>query len=83
MDWRWTSPPGASRMGPPMKVVVNGENRDVPEGCTVSALVVELGLDGRPIAVEVNRRVVPRGEHPVTRLVKDDRVEVVHFVGGG
>lgn len=66
-----------------MKVVVNGQPRKVRDGASIADLVRELGLEGKPIAVEVNRRVIPRGEHGETRLADGDRVEVVHFVGGG
>lgn len=66
-----------------MTVVVNGQSREVPDGASVADLVRDLGLEAHPIAVEVNRRVVPRSEYEATPLAKDDRIEVVHFVGGG
>ena len=66
-----------------MKVVVNGESRNLREGATVADLVRELILEGRPIAVELNRQVVPRGEFPGQPLADGDRVEVIHIVGGG
>lgn len=69
-------------MSPPMKLVVNGESREL--ACrTVAELVRELGLEGRPLAVEVNRQVVPKSRHSETQLQEGDRIEVVHFVGGG
>lgn len=64
-------------------VVVNGEARAVAPGTTVAALIVQLGLGDRRVAVERNREVVPRAEHGTTVLAAGDRVELVTFVGGG
>jgi sulfur carrier protein len=66
-----------------MQVVVNGEPQDVTEGITVRELVERLGLTEGPVAVERNREVVPRAEHPTTALSPGDVLEIVHFVGGG
>ena len=64
-------------------VVVNGEERQVPAGTTVLALVELLGLGGRKVAVEKNREVVPRAQHASELLADGDRIELVTFVGGG
>jgi thiamine biosynthesis protein ThiS len=64
-------------------VVINGQPRSIPDGTTVAGLVGELGLGGKPVAVERNRSVVPRAEHATTVLAAGDRLEVVTFVGGG
>lgn len=66
-----------------MKVTVNGEPREIPAGLTVSGLVTHLGLTDGPVAVELNREVVPRAEHASTALSEGDELEIVHFVGGG
>ncbi len=66
-----------------MQLTVNGADRQVPDGITVGDLVVHLGLDGGPVAVERNREVVPRAEHASAVLREGDVVEIVHFVGGG
>ena len=66
-----------------VEIQVNGKARHVAEGTTVAALIVELGLGGKPIAVERNREVVPKAQHASTALVDGDRVELVTFVGGG
>ena len=66
-----------------MQVVVNGEAREVPDGTTVEGLLADLGLAGRPVAVERNREIVPRSAHAATRLGEGDRVEIVTMVGGG
>jgi sulfur carrier protein len=64
-------------------VVINGQQRLVHEGTTVATLIGELGLAGKPVAVERNREVVPRALHGSTVLAAGDRLEVVTFVGGG
>jgi len=66
-----------------MQISVNGEAHEVPEGTTVRGLVEILGLTDGPVAVERNREVVPRAEHPTALLAAGDVVEIVHFVGGG
>ncbi len=65
-----------------MKLTVNGDTREVPEGLTVKELILHLGLDG-PVAVERNAQVVPRAEHGSVALEANDVIEIVHFVGGG
>jgi sulfur carrier protein len=64
-------------------VVINGETRSVAHGTTVAALIQELGLGDRRVAVERNREVVPRAAHGTTVLAAGDRLELVTFVGGG
>jgi sulfur carrier protein len=66
-----------------MKVIVNGAARDVPDDVTVRQLVEHLGLTDGPVAVEINRAIVPRALHADHRVMPGDEVEVVHFVGGG
>jgi thiamine biosynthesis protein ThiS len=70
-------------VGSGITVAVNGEGRQVPAGSTISDLLRELSLDKARIAVEHNRRVVPRAEHAVALLSHGDAVEIVTFVGGG
>jgi sulfur carrier protein len=66
-----------------MQLTVNGQPKDVPDGLTVRALIEHLGLGGGPVAVELNRAIVPRAEHASRALAAGDVVEIVHFVGGG
>ncbi len=66
-----------------MQVTLNGEPRELPAGVTVAALVDELGLAARRIAVEINLDVVPRGEYPTRALRDGDVIEIVQFIGGG
>ena len=65
-----------------MRIQVNGDTRDVAAG-TILALVEELSLDPRKVAVERNLEIVPRSLHPTTALSEGDRIELVVFVGGG
>jgi sulfur carrier protein len=55
----------------------------VNQGTSIAGLIGELGLSGRPVAVERNREVVPRALHASTLLAAGDCLEVVTFVGGG
>lgn len=66
-----------------MRLVVNGEERQVESSMTVKQLLATLGLADTLVAVERNDEVVPRAQHGSTELEEGDRVEVVHFVGGG
>ena len=66
-----------------LELLVNGESRSVPEGCTVEALLLHLGCDRRRIAVAVNRDVVPRSRFAIHALAAGDRVEILEAVGGG
>jgi sulfur carrier protein len=66
-----------------MRVTINGEERDAPDGATIAALLVHLGLTDGPVAVEMNREIVPRREHATRLVASGDTLEIVHFVGGG
>ncbi len=66
-----------------MNILVNGKPREVPEGTTIAALLGELELASRHVAVEVNLELVPRARHAEHRLRDEDRLEVVTLVGGG
>lgn len=66
-----------------MTLTINGEAKHVADGLTLAQLVRELGLEKNPIAVELNRSVVPRHRHGETPLADGDRIEIVTLVGGG
>lgn len=69
-----------------LTLVLNGQSRSFeglsPSAC-VDGLVAELGLKGDRVAVELNGEIVPRAGWAEVRLAEGDRVEMVHFVGGG
>ncbi|MAD78805.1 MAG: thiamine biosynthesis protein ThiS [Planctomycetaceae bacterium] len=66
-----------------MRVTVNGDVRDCGEDLTVAGLLETLEMGSRPCAVEVNRRIVPRRNHPDHGLEDGDTIEIVTLVGGG
>jgi sulfur carrier protein len=66
-----------------MQIVVNGQTRSAAEPLALPALIEELRLGGRRVAVELNGAIVPRSAWPATRLSDGDRLEIVHAIGGG
>jgi sulfur carrier protein len=66
-----------------MQIIVNGEPREIPTASTVAALLRQLEMDPRRVAVEVNLTLVPRTEHDRRVLAEHDRLELVTLVGGG
>ncbi|MHC4261565.1 MAG: sulfur carrier protein ThiS [Planctomycetota bacterium] len=66
-----------------IEVKVNGESRELVPGTTVAALIDELGLRPELVAVEINRRLVPRKDRGERILATGDEVELVTLVGGG
>lgn len=74
------TPPSTASL---LQLKVNGEARSVPAGTTVAILLESLEVTPRHVAVELNRQVVPRGEHASRTLATGDELEVVTLVGGG
>ena len=66
-----------------MRLTVNGEDRDFGQIGSLADLVARLGLEPRKVAVELNLAIVPRSVYGRTVLAEGDRVEIVHFIGGG
>jgi sulfur carrier protein len=66
-----------------VKIILNGQEKPLAAPITVAALLQELGLSERRVAVEVNREIVPRSRHGDVQLKDNDRVEVVFAIGGG
>ena len=66
-----------------MQIKLNGEPKELGEGTTLLGLIEELALAPERLAVELNREVVRRADWPSVVLAEGDRVEIVHFVGGG
>lgn len=66
-----------------MRIQLNGEALDLPDGLSVADLLERLELTGKRVAVELNLDIVPRSQHAATRLGEGDRIEVVHAIGGG
>jgi sulfur carrier protein len=66
-----------------MRVTLNGEQRELPEGLTVSGLLAHLGVKAQRVAVEVNEAVVTKDRYEAHRIGPGDAIEIVAFVGGG
>jgi sulfur carrier protein len=66
-----------------MKLVINGEDREFSTISSLSDLVEQLGMTPDRVAVELNRDLVSRDRWPATTLSDGDKLEIVHFVGGG
>jgi thiamine biosynthesis protein ThiS len=66
-----------------MKLQINGEARDFNPPLTLAGLLEQLEMKSDRVAVELNRSIVARDQWAKTNLAEDDRLEIVHFVGGG
>jgi thiamine biosynthesis protein ThiS len=66
-----------------MMLIINGEDREFSSISTISSLLEQLGMKPDRVAVELNRELVPRDRWAATELSDGDKLEIVHFVGGG
>jgi thiamine biosynthesis protein ThiS len=66
-----------------MELFVNGEAKTCDDAASLAQFIEQLGMKGDRVAVELNREIVPRAKWTDTQLHDGDRLEVVHFVGGG
>ncbi|HEY6329021.1 MAG TPA: sulfur carrier protein ThiS [Blastocatellia bacterium] len=66
-----------------MTVYVNGSEREIDQGAGIADLVKALDLKPERVAVELNRKILKRDQWGSTFLIEGDKVEIVHFVGGG
>ena len=66
-----------------MKIFINGEERTIADVPTLAALIETLEMKADRVAVELNRDIVQRGKWTETPLRDGDKLEIVHFVGGG
>lgn len=66
-----------------ISITLNGDERAVPAGLSLTGLLTWLELDPRKVAVERNLEIAPRSAYDAIRLESGDRLEIVHFVGGG
>src|SRR5262245_39192754 len=67
----------------PIEIRLNGEARTVPDALNLAELLKHLDVPLERVAVERNRRIVPRSEWPQVAVSRGDELEIVHFVGGG
>ncbi len=68
---------------PQLTLTINGEQRQFSTDLTVDDLLASIGLDGRKVAIERNLEIVPKSEYGATQLQSGDKLEIVHFIGGG
>jgi len=66
-----------------VRIIINGEARELSDGISLSALVEQLGMKPDRVAIELNRAIVGREAWLQTILHEGDTLEIVHFVGGG
>jgi thiamine biosynthesis protein ThiS len=66
-----------------MTLTINGATREFNSASSLSALLIQLNLKFDRIAVELNRELIPRDRWDATQLADGDKLEIVHFVGGG
>jgi len=66
-----------------VEVTVNGDIMSIEESSALSALVEQMALSGKRVAVELNLDIVPKSEYSTTMLKKGDVLEIVHAIGGG
>jgi thiamine biosynthesis protein ThiS len=66
-----------------MRLLLNGEERDIAGISSIADLVSALGLDARKVAVERNLEIAPRSTYADVALADGDRIEIVTFIGGG
>lgn len=64
-------------------VWINGKPESLPSATTLSDLIERLALTGKRIAIERNGEIVPRSQHATCILADNDRLEIVHAIGGG
>lgn len=66
-----------------MNITLNGQKKELKEKVSVFELLQELGIVNKPLALELNLRVLPKAKYAITYLRDGDRIEIIHFVGGG
>jgi sulfur carrier protein len=66
-----------------MDILINGEPRQVADDKTLAQLLDDHGYAQKRVAVEINQEIVPRSRHAQTRLMPNDRIEIVQAIGGG
>ena len=64
-------------------VTVNQESISLPEPCSVADYLAQQGIAGKRLAIELNREIVPRSDHPHKMIADGDQLEIIHAIGGG
>ncbi len=66
-----------------IKITLNGAAREIPSGQSLSQLIADLGLDLGKIAIERNLEIINSDQYEVELVMAGDKIEIVHFIGGG
>ena len=66
-----------------IEITLNGDLHKIKEGQNLIELLQDLNLDPTKVAVERNLEIVPKTTYQDVKLIADDRLEIVHFIGGG
>jgi len=66
-----------------MKIFINGENREIPRPFNLTELLAHLSMPQERIAVELNKQVVRKKDWETITISDADKIEIIHFVGGG
>lgn len=66
-----------------MRVEINGETKEIPGELSLNELLAYLSMPSRLLAIELNKEVVRRRNWEDTRIKDKDKIEIIHFVGGG
>jgi len=66
-----------------MQIFLNGEIRQVENDCNITALIKELNLENKRLAVEVDQEIIPRSQFTTHLLAEGNKVEIIHAIGGG
>jgi thiamine biosynthesis protein ThiS len=66
-----------------MTIIINGDIKEIPNDSTLDDMLNFFSLPSKRVAVELNKTVVPRREWGTTTIAESDKIEVIHFVGGG
>lgn len=66
-----------------MKIILNGEETEIDNGFSVKNLLEKFALEPKKIAVEKNLEIVPRSQFDSSLINEGDRIEIIHFIGGG
>ena len=64
-------------------ITVNSEPQQLSQTCSLADFLIEQGLTGKRLAVELNRQIVPRSQHTDQMLSDGDKMEIIHAIGGG
>lgn len=83
IPWQRKCKPASRSIGLVMIITLNGQKKELKENMTVFELLQELGIEKKPLALELNLKVLPKVKYDVTYLRDGDRVEIINFVGGG